>query len=68
LVPSKHLFHAEVPDWLALSVSAILGLSESLSFDPPVGVAFAAAYASFYVEAFTAVPPTNRLLSEAGFF
>ena len=43
LVPSKHLFQEAVPNWLALSASAIFDLSGSLRLGPPAGVAFAAA-------------------------
>ena len=43
LVPRKHLFSTEVPDWLALSASAILHLADSPQLGPPAGDAFAVA-------------------------
>jgi len=43
LVLSKKLFQKAVPDWLASSASAILGLSCSLQLGPPGGAAFVAA-------------------------
>lgn len=43
LVPNKHLFQAAVSNWLALSGSAILGLSVNPHLDSSAGVDFAAA-------------------------
>jgi hypothetical protein len=37
LVPRKQFFSTTVPDWLALSVSAILGLSGSPQLGSPAG-------------------------------
>jgi hypothetical protein len=42
LVPRKHLLQTAFSDWLAFSVSVILGLSRSPQLGPPAGDAFVA--------------------------
>jgi len=48
IVSRKHLFYTPVPVWLALSVSATLGLSGSLQLGLPAGDAFLAAQFSAF--------------------
>jgi hypothetical protein len=44
LIPRKYLFYTAAADWLALSASAIHGLSGSHQLDPPAGDALVAAF------------------------
>jgi hypothetical protein len=63
LVPRKYLFSTAVSNWLALSMSATLGLSGSPQLGHPAGDVFAAALCGpyVYIEVATAVNPTSNL-------